>query len=61
MMIQLVGGGAFQETAVVWTDASSITYGVVVESDDGNVIENACWMGHEDTSHINMAEDCAGH
>ena len=43
-------------SVVVWTDASSIAYGVVMESEDGNVIEDACWLRREDTAHINMAE-----
>ena len=42
--------------AVVWTDASSIATGVVIESRDGHVIEDACWLRREDTTHINMAK-----
>ena len=44
------------DSAVVWTDASSIAIGVVVEAEDGNVIEDACWLRREGTTHINMAE-----
>ena len=48
------------ECAVVWTDASSIATGVVIESTDGNVLEDGCWprcwLRREDTTHINMAE-----
>lgn len=44
------------DRAVVWTDASSIAYGVVIETEDGAVAEDACWLRREDTAHINMAE-----
>ena len=44
------------DSAVVWTDASSIAYGVVMESEAGDVIEDACWLRRDKTVHINMAE-----
>lgn len=44
------------ERAVVWTDASSLAAGVVVETPQGDVIEDACWLRRDDSSHINMAE-----
>ena len=41
----------------VWCDSSSIAYGVVLETNDGNVIEDASWLRKEkDLAHINMAE-----
>ncbi|KAF0295372.1 hypothetical protein FJT64_000618 [Amphibalanus amphitrite] len=40
----------------VWTDASSLATGVVLESADGDVIEDACWLRHNEATHINMAE-----
>jgi hypothetical protein len=39
----------------VWTDASSIAYGVVLEV-EGNVIEDASWLRQEDSTHINRCE-----
>ena len=44
--------------ATVWTDASSIAAGVVIETPDGGVMEDACWLrpGDAATTHINMAE-----
>lgn len=42
-------------TAAVWTDASSIALGAVLEI-DGSVIEDGCWLRLDDASHINMAE-----
>ena len=41
---------------VVWTDASSLATGVVVESAKGDVIEDACWLRRDEATHINMAE-----
>ena len=42
--------------AVVWTDASNIAMGVVLEI-DGNIVEDASWLRKEtDTSHINVSE-----
>ena len=43
-------------SAVIWTDASSVAAGVVLETADGDVIEDACWLQRDETSHINMAE-----
>ena len=43
-------------SAVIWTDASSVAAGVVLEKADGGVIEDACWLRKDETSHINMAE-----
>ena len=44
--------------ATVWTDASSIATGVVIETPDGGVMEDACWLRPVDAAatHINMAE-----
>ncbi|KAF0294842.1 Intracisternal A-particle Pol-related polyprotein [Amphibalanus amphitrite] len=42
--------------AVLWTDASSIAAGVVLESEGGDVIEDACWLRRDEATHINMAE-----
>ena len=40
----------------VWTDASSVGIGVVLEV-DGRVVEDASWLRKEaDHSHINVAE-----
>ena len=44
------------DRAVVWTDASSVAAGVVMQTPDGNTIEDACWLRRDDTTHINMAE-----
>ena len=44
------------ERAVVWTDASSLATGVVVELPDGGAIEDACWLRKDESAHINMAE-----
>lgn len=44
------------ERAVVWTDASSLAAGVVVELPDGGAIEDACWLRKDESAHINMAE-----
>ena len=44
------------ERAVVWTDASSLATGVVVELPSGGVIEDACWLRSDESAHINMAE-----
>ena len=44
------------ERAVVWTDASSLAAGVVLELPDGSVIEDACWLRKNESTHINMAE-----
>ena len=42
--------------ATVWVDASSIATGVVVESPEGAVVEDACWLRTDTSTHINMAE-----
>ena len=40
----------------VWTDASSISYGVVLET-EGNVIEDGSWLrSTDDSTHINRCE-----
>ena len=39
----------------VWTDASSLALGVVLEV-AGSVVEDACWLRTEDATHINLAE-----
>ena len=46
------------EKLVVWTDASSVASGVVLEDVDGGVVEDASWLRPESkaTAHINMAE-----
>ncbi|XP_043199219.1 uncharacterized protein LOC122368950 [Amphibalanus amphitrite] len=44
------------ESAVIWTDASSVAAGVVLETPDGHTIEDACWLRRDETAHINMAE-----
>ena len=44
------------DSAVLWTDASSVAAGAVLESAAGDVIEDACWLRRDETSHINMAE-----
>jgi len=46
------------DRAIVWTDASSIAAGVVVETPDGGVMEDACWLRPDGSAadHINMAE-----
>ena len=46
------------DRAIVWTDASSIAAGVVIETPDDGVVEDACWLRSDDCSaqHINMAE-----
>ena len=44
--------------AIVWTDASSIATGVVIETPCGGAMEDACWLrpGDAAATHINMAE-----
>ena len=45
------------ERVIVRTDASAIAAGVVIESPDDGVVEDACWLRPEAAStHINMAE-----
>ena len=45
-----------QQSAVLWTDASSIAMGVMLVIDD-KVVEDAAWLrSADDTHHINMAE-----
>ncbi|KAF0307742.1 Retrovirus-related Pol polyprotein from transposon 297 [Amphibalanus amphitrite] len=45
------------DRAVVWADASSIAFGVVIETPDGGVMEDASWLRPSGSSaHINMAE-----
>ena len=48
------GGGS----ATVWTDASAIATGVVLTNDEGDVLEDACWLRsqRDSVSHINMSE-----
>lgn len=41
---------------IVWSDASSLAMGVVIEI-DGNIVEDAAWLRPQnDTAHINRAE-----
>lgn len=42
--------------AIVWTDASSVAAGVVLETPGGHVIEDGCWLRRDEATHINMAE-----
>lgn len=44
------------DRAVVWTDASSVAAGVILETPAGDAIEDACWLRRDETAHINMAE-----
>ena len=44
------------DRAVVWTDASALAAGVIVETPQGDAIEDACWLRRDESSHINMAE-----
>ena len=46
------------DRAIVWADASSIAAGVVIETPNDGVVEDACWLRSEHSSaqHINMAE-----
>ncbi|XP_043211053.1 uncharacterized protein LOC122375611 [Amphibalanus amphitrite] len=44
------------DSAVVWTDASSVAAGIALETQDGNIIEDGCWLRKDETTHINMAE-----
>ncbi|KAK3878419.1 hypothetical protein Pcinc_017003 [Petrolisthes cinctipes] len=46
----------YGDQAVVWMDASAIATGVVLETPQGDAIEDACWLRRDDSSHINMAE-----
>ena len=39
----------------VWTDASSLAMGVVLDV-GGDVVEDACWLRTEEATHINLAE-----
>ena len=44
------------EICTLWTDASSLALGVVLE-EDGDKIEDAAWLRKkDDTAHINLAE-----
>ena len=44
------------DEATLWVDASSLALGIVIEV-EGHVVEDASWLGSEDSSsHINMAE-----
>lgn len=40
----------------VWSNASSLAAGAVLETAQGDVIEDACWLRQDDTLRINMAE-----
>ena len=44
------------DRAVVWVDASSVATGVVVETSEGDVIEDGSWLRKDDSTHINVAE-----
>ena len=41
--------------ATVWVGASSLALGVIAEV-DGNIIEDACWLRKDNTTHLNMSE-----
>ena len=45
----------YGKEATVWVDASSLALGLFVEV-DGSIIEDACWLRKDDTTHINMSE-----
>ena len=44
------------DSAVVWTDASSVAAGVALETPEGHVIEDGSWLRKDEATHINMAE-----
>ena len=44
------------DSAVVWTDASSVAVGVALETPEGHVIEDGSWLRKDEATHINMAE-----
>ena len=46
------------ERTVIWTDSSSVAAGVVLETPDGEAIEDVCWLRRDDyeAAHTNMAE-----
>lgn len=46
------------DRVIIWADASSIASGVVVETPDDGIVEDACWLRSDDSAalHINMAE-----
>ena len=44
------------DSAVVWTDASSVAAGVALETPEGHLIEDGSWLRKDEASHINMAE-----
>ena len=44
------------DACIVWVDASSIAKGVVLETRDGEAIEDASWLRKDTGTHINMAE-----
>ena len=44
------------DACIVWVDASSIAKGVVLETRDGEAIEDASWLRKDTDTHINMAE-----
>lgn len=47
---------------ILWTDASAIATGVVVETPEGDTIKDTCWLRRKDSSHINFSEmDAAVH
>lgn len=43
-------------SATVWVDSSAIAMGVSIQSNDGGIIEDACWLRKDGDTHINMAE-----
>lgn len=46
---------ALGHEAKVWTDASSLALGMLLEIDE-HVVEDASWLRKDESSHINMAE-----
>lgn len=49
------------DQAIMWMEASTIATGVV-ETLQGNMIEDACWFWQDESSHVNMEElDAAVH
>ena len=44
------------DSAVVWTDASSVAEGIALETPEGHLIEDGSWLRKDEATHINMAE-----
>lgn len=43
------------DRATMWTDANTLA-AEVVETPQGDAVENACWLRRDDSAHINIAE-----